>query len=163
MRADRLAGACFLVLGVAALVFGLRIEELGLGQNKDPGPRVFPMVLGAILALGGLMELGVSLVKVGNHGSPSPDAGDRVEVRFNLSDFKNFWVVLLGLVLYAILIGVLGFSLSTLLFGVTMMVRLGVRWWVSVLVSLGLVVGIHLLFGQLFKVQLPAGSLGLPF
>lgn len=163
MRADHLAGIAFVALGAAALGFGLQIKELGLGQNQDPGPRVFPMVLGLILVLGGVLELGLSLRKVSEGDLSHSPQSESKEVWLTPAGLKNLGVIFMGLVLYVGLIAYLGFGLCTLLFGSGMMMRLGVRWWLAVLVSVGLLVGIYLLFGQLFKVQLPNGVLGLPF
>ncbi len=163
MRADRLAGIFFVALGAAALGFGFQIKELGLGQNQDPGPRVFPMVLGAILVVGGIVEFVLSLKKVPQGDSLQSGESVLKETPLSLAGLKNLGVLFVGLVLYVGLIGYLGFGLSTLLFGVAMMVRLGVRWWVAGLVTVGLLAGIYLLFGQLFRVQLPTGVLGLPF
>jgi hypothetical protein len=43
------------------------------------------------------------------------------------------------------------------------MTRLGTRWWSAALTATMLILAVKLLFLYLFKVQLPAGTLGLPF
>jgi len=68
-----------------------------------------------------------------------------------------------GVCLYLLGMIWLGFFLSTGLFCLALLRWLGTGWRPAILTSLVLVGSIYLLFGQLFKVQLPAGQLGLPF
>ena len=138
---------------------------LGLGQNQDPGPQAFPIVLGAVLLIGGLFEIATSFALV-DSSKPKVDQGEediKTDGSAAINGPMNMILIFVGLCLYVGLIGVLGFALSTFLFAVSMMIRLGVRLRISLLSSLGLLLGIHLLFVRLFKVQLPAGMLGLPF
>ena len=144
-----------MVVGGLAIGLGTRIEVLGLGQNADPGPRMMPLVLGGILTLGGLYELARGLIgrrSTGKDESSLPKGA-----------IQRMLVLFLGLVAYVALVGYLGFALSTLVFATLMMWWLGVKWPVALSTTLGLLVVIHLLFVQVFKVQLPAGVLNLPF
>lgn len=165
MSGERFLGVGLALLGAAAIGFALQIEVLGLGQNEDPGPRAFPIVLGGILLIGGLFEIATSFARV----DPSKSNGEQREADIKtegasaINGPKNMILIFVGLCLYVGLIGVLGFVLSTFLFAVLMMIRLGVRLRISLLSSIGLLLGIHLLFVRLFKVQLPAGMMGLPF
>jgi putative tricarboxylic transport membrane protein len=165
MMGKRLFGGGLVLLGALAIGLALQIEVLGLGQNQDPGPRAFPIVLGAILLIGGLFEIAISFTRVDSSKSdPEQEAkGDGPDGPVALNGPKNMILIFVGLCLYVGLIGVLGFALSTFLFAVSMMIRLGVRIRISLLSSLGLLLGIHLLFVRLFKVQLPTGMMGLPF
>jgi putative tricarboxylic transport membrane protein len=72
-------------------------------------------------------------------------------------------ILLAVLVFYVLGMGWIGFSLSTLLMAVVLMVWLGNRWWVAVAVAVVMVAVVRLLFVMLFRVQLPAGEWGLPF
>jgi hypothetical protein len=67
------------------------------------------------------------------------------------------------LVVYVIAMGWIGFSASTFLMAVGLMIWLGNRWWVAVVVAVLMVAVVRLLFVVLFRVQLPVGELGLPF
>ena len=161
MNGARSLGIAFLVLGGLAIGLGMQIEVLGLGQNADPGPRAFPMMLGAILMLGGLYELVWSFREKSRHPKPStpePTSADGVP-----GGRRRMVILYVGLCVYVGCIGVVGFGLSTFVFGVGMMRLLGVRWPVTIGTTLGLLVIIHLLFVGMFKVQLPTGTLGLPF
>jgi hypothetical protein len=165
MRAKRLLGVGLALLGVLAIGFALQIEVLGLGQNEDPGPQAFPIVLGAVLLIGGLFEIATSFALV-DSSKLTVNQGEEDIKTDGSAAFNgplNMILIFVGLCLYVGLIGVLGFALSTFLFAVSMMIRLGVRLRISLLSSLGLLLGIHLLFVRLFKVQLPTGMLGLPF
>jgi hypothetical protein len=75
----------------------------------------------------------------------------------------NALVLFAGLLLYLAAMPWCGFSVSTLLFSLGVMLRLGVRRALASVVSLSMIVAIHLLFVKLFKVQLPTGVLGLPW
>ncbi|MBT5706655.1 tripartite tricarboxylate transporter TctB family protein [bacterium] len=165
MRGKRLLGVGLALLGALAIGLALQIEVLGLGQNQDPGPRAFPMVLGVVLLIGGLFEVATSVVRIDSSKSNGDQGDEGVKANHSVSinGPMNMILIFVGLCLYVGLIGVLGFVLSTFLFAVSMMIRLGVRLRISLLSSLGLLLGIHLLFVRLFKVQLPAGMLGLPF
>ncbi len=71
-------------------------------------------------------------------------------------------VMACGLVGYVALIGPLGFTLSTLMFGTVVMTWLGNRWWVALLTAIAMVIVVRVLFAVMFKVQLPTGEIGLP-
>ncbi|TVS10325.1 MAG: tripartite tricarboxylate transporter TctB family protein, partial [Planctomycetaceae bacterium] len=134
------------------------------GGGHDPGPRFFPRLLSWILLafgigyavqaalvafLPGLGSQGIQPVQ--QDGAPSAQIGWR-------------WLILLALlVLYVFAIGWVGFSVSTWLMATGMMIGLGNRWWVAAGVALVMVVAVRVLFVILFRVQLPAGELGLPF
>ena len=155
MKSGLWLGVGLVVVGGLAIGLGTRIEVLGLGQNADPGPRMMPLVLGGILTLGGLYELARGLIgrrSTGKDESSLPKGA-----------IQRMLVLFLGLVAYVALVGYLGFALSTLVFATLMMWWLGVKWPVALSTTLGLLVVIHLLFVQVFKVQLPAGVLNLPF
>ena len=164
MVAQRVLGAGFIGLGALAVAFGLGIQELGLGQNRDPGPRAFPLALGLILVGGGVFEWVASWM----HWRRQPEekeARSEVEGRDGQvprSGLRHMVGLLIGLCLYVAALNWLGFTLSTMVFSLAMMILLGVRWPVGLATSVGLLFLIHVLFRMLFKVQLPAGTLGLP-
>ena len=78
---------------------------------------------------------------------------------FQGSARKNVLFSFTSLALYVIAIQWLGFSVSTFLFGTSLMIRLGSRWWLAVLVSLLAVLIIRLVFVMAFDVYLPEGFL----
>ena len=162
MKRSLWLGVGLMVVGGLAIGLGTRIEVLGLGQNADPGPRMMPLVLGGILALGGLYELARGLIGRRSTGKAEESEGE-AQTSLPKGAIQRMLVLFVGLVAYVALVGYLGFALSTLVFATLMMWWLGVKWPVALSTTLGLLVVIHLLFVQVFKVQLPAGVFNLPF
>jgi putative tricarboxylic transport membrane protein len=143
---DFFVGLLFVLLGGATFLLAWQIPPATLGETGDPGPRSFPLALGAVLLCGGLWEWFLVRRNPRKPG-PVPDEAAR-------------WRVVqlaLGLAVYAAVIPWLGFTLSTLIFAMLMMWRLGIRWWVAAGASVLLAVAIQLLFVRLFKVPLPPG------
>jgi putative tricarboxylic transport membrane protein len=154
-------GPALIFVGVAAIVLSGNIVLTGLGDTRDPGPRAFPLGVGICLVLGGMYQLGLWVAR-----------GGRAGAIFNLASARNFladtrnrdaWVLIGALCLYVLAISWIGFSLSTVVFGTGMMMRLGASWWLAGGMSLLLMAAINVLFVGLFKVQFPAGVVGLPF
>jgi putative tricarboxylic transport membrane protein len=156
-----LLAAALIVFGAAGFWFALEIGRTGAGGGHDPGPRFFPMALSLILvSFGGLQFLLAVLGK----SVTSPGAGETAEVPLEEAPSAARWLILLAvLVLYVLGMGWIGFSVSTLLMAVGLMVWLGNRWWVAIVVAVVMVAVVRLLFVMLFRVQLPAGEWGLPF
>ena len=163
MAAERIAGLGLLLIGSVGIFWAVRIEELGLGQNQDPGPRMFPLLLSIVMVIGGGYELVCSFARF-RHSTEKQalePSGEVAEIsRRGLLDLA---LVFVGILAYVVAIAYLGFSISTLFFGVGMMVKLGVRVKLAVLASIGLIVAVQILFVQLFKVQLPTGVFGMAF
>jgi len=157
-----LFGVFLLAVGFVTLLSVGGIHEMSLGGNADPGPRALPQVLAGCLILGGAAEIIAKLIRRrrATAGKASPD------VPAEPGEGPNLWDVgiLLGaLILYIAALSWIGFTLSTLAFAIGMMWRLKVRWVLNLIVSFGLVAAVHVLFVMVFRVQLPAGMLGLPF
>jgi putative tricarboxylic transport membrane protein len=144
-------GLFLTVLGAAILFLARQIPHATLGETNDPGPRAFPVALGIALLAGGVWECVHALVK--RKGS-SWSHGEASE-----ADAKPWFILLLllGLSVYIVGIGWLGFAFSTVVFSTVVMWRLGTRWWRALLIALFLTAGIQLLFVRLFKVPLPGG------
>lgn len=158
-------GVALVVMGLLGIIFGAEISQNGFSNPNDPGPRLFPVGLSLCLIAGGLYFLGgklkTSVSKPTGRGQTRERHGLKSWLRHEGN--QNFLILLLAIVLYIPAISVLGYGLSTLLFAAAMMIRLRIKWWLAMGVSVGAVVLIQLLFVSLFKVQLPAGMLGLPF
>lgn len=118
--------------------------------QRLPGPKLFPMVLGAFLVVAGVVEL-VQWLVARSRGTAKPlqSAG--------LGDVTAF---IGAVVLFAVLLPVLGFQVTGLLFGTLVLRALDVQWSKAVFVPLLLVVVITLLFGVAFRVPIPWGILG---
>jgi predicted secreted protein len=143
-------GGGLIVLALAVFSFSRSIKSLGLGENFDPGSKAFPVGLAIILALGGAIEIWHSRKAP---SSPQPGEG-RVKTTLTL---------LVGLGAYVFLLPWLGFALSTLVLGTSMMVWLGNSWLRSIIATTVLIAVVYGLFVIAFKVPLPGGVLNLPF
>ena len=160
-------GPVLTLLGFAAVLFALRMDHPGLGNNHDPGPQAFPLMLGWSLVAGGLWEILNHLRARSRRASvpttevPKPTARPFAS-RLN-RERLHLLLLLPALLIYIIALPWLGFIVSTLLFASGMMIRLGVGWKWSIPPAAVLVAGIHLLFVQAFKVSFPAGAWEWPW
>jgi hypothetical protein len=75
----------------------------------------------------------------------------------------NVPLIIFSLILYVPLMKLLGYALATLVFSILLMVRMKAGWLKSSIVSVCVTVFIVILFRQVFRIQLPLGSLGLPW
>ena len=152
------------LLGVAtfALYFSRDISYTGLSPQGGLGPRAFPVGLSICLLSSGVYYIGRWLIT--KLTSTSAARGDLREPSGSTPvGWANVVIVIAALAIYIPAISWLGFSLSSWVIASALMTRLGTRWWWSVLNSAALILAIKVLFLYLFKVQLPAGVLGLPF
>ncbi len=156
-------GPVLIVVGIATLILARDIPEASLGNNQDPGPRAFPAALACLLLLGGIYEVARVLLRHKDPVDPRPTGVSKGLWRQWLRRPEDVNVLILvgTLGLYLLAMPWVGFPAATLLFSVGMMLYLGSRWTLAVPVSVGLVAVIYLLFALLFRVQLPAGVLGL--
>lgn len=136
-----------------------------LGKNHDPGPQALPTALAVALVLALIAEWYFSRRSVlAAGGTPAlPDAPQLEEGTDRQPSTqgdapvasRRTWLLLGALVAYLVCLPRVGFSVSTGVFAFAMMWRLGTRWWVAAPGAVALVAMIHLLFVELFKVQLP--------
>ena len=161
-RSSSLGWALILVAGIAYFL-SRDIVEPGFGNNADPGARLFPVGLSALLVVGGIALL-VRHWRERHAPVEKSDStehqGDRVGER--RSTLKA--AALLGfLILYLLLLPWLGFGTATLLFAFASMRFLSTSWARSAVISIAVVAFVYVLFGVGFRVPLPTGVLGLPF
>ncbi|HUF63194.1 MAG TPA: tripartite tricarboxylate transporter TctB family protein [Verrucomicrobiales bacterium] len=154
-RRDGLGFGIFLLaLGGLGMVWGLRMEVPGFVSQGDPGPRTFPLTMSAVLLAGGLWQC---LRVLWSGRSP-----ERAQ-----AESRGRWIrwcgVAGGLTGFAALLPWTGFRLAAFLFVAIYLRASGLVWWKGLGSAALLVVAIEILFGWLFRVQLPAGRLGLPF
>lgn len=147
-------GLSLIAIGGLALTLARGFADSGLGSNADPGPAAFPTILAFGLIAGGAWEL-VQSIRTGAWRGSLAGIRDRT--------LLQVLILVAGLVGYARLIGVVGFSLATIAFATILLIWLGTRWWIALIAAASLVVVVVSLFVWLFKVQLPSGMIGLPF
>ena len=144
------------LFGISAFAFlaAFKIQTLAAAATHDPGPRAFPWLIAGALAAGGLLELITprspttpNSVSTSNHSETTPD-------------IRTATILLGTMLLYFVAMPKLGFFICTFAFSVAMMRLLGSGWKVSLAASSSILLAVYVLFVQLFKVQLPSGSIG---
>src|SRR4030042_2983712 len=123
-----------------------------LGKWSIPGPGYFPF--GAALLFGIISIL--FLFKTVRKPSSEVRIGFDSKVKW-----RNVALSLVGMVIYVFLLNKIGFVFCTLLFGVFFL-RLVTqqRWSSTLVVTLSVTLGTHLLFNILLDAQLPKSILG---
>ena len=158
-KRDRVFPITLILISGVVIVATFQIQTLGMPGNHDPGPRALPWFLAGLLMLGGLYELAAALLK-----KPVPAAPQQTqEPRAEPAHVRNTAILLGSLILYFAAMPWVGFFISTLCFSIAMMRLLGTGWILSAVASIAMLMTVHLLFVQLFKVQLPGGVLMFPF
>jgi putative tricarboxylic transport membrane protein len=139
-----------IALGVFALIgsLGIRVPE-----SNRVGPTVFPVMVAVILLVASVaVMIGVLRGRLG-----SPEESEDVDLSHGTD-----WIAILKLVVlvvaHLLLIGLVGWWLAAaVLFGGAAWSLGAKRWWVALLVGLGLGLAIQILFGELLGLSLPLG------
>lgn len=150
--------------GAAAVFLAWRIPVAGVGANHDPGPAVFPLVLGLILMAGAVFEFLRSRTIAGKKGrlaipEEMPDgvavAELEVEEEPDSAGFKNFPLLAGSFFVYLLVLPWLGFFPATWIYATLLMWRLGTRLPIAGGATLILLLAVYGLFVRVFKVPLP--------
>jgi putative tricarboxylic transport membrane protein len=145
---DRITGYIFLIIGV---VGAWSSTYLSMGKFRHPGPGFLPFGLSIALAL-------LSLVLIfGNwkkNEAPVPFWPRRTWLR-----------PLLGvaiLILYALVVNLLGFLITTFIFLIIWMWLIEhLRWRIIISISIGTTAALYLIFSLFLEVPLPQGFINL--
>jgi putative tricarboxylic transport membrane protein len=139
---DRLHGGLAILLAIALIVGAWQIQT---GMMLDPlGPRSFPIIIGVVLAIGGLYPL--------LRPDPEPDwpaAGRALEIA----------LAVVVMILYALLLEPLGFIVASTLAVFELCWRLGGGLGTSVLAGIGVALLIYTVFHLILGLSLPRGLL----
>ena len=148
-KQERTAGLVFAMFGLATSAYSLL--ALKTGTINQPGPGMFPLICGVGIVIMCLLWL----------------FRNRNECRTSepLWSQKN-WVrpvlAVGSMVVYAALMEVLGYSLSTLLFLITWQVLIEhEKWRKTAIIAIVGTVSMYIIFVYLLKVALPEGILGI--
>ncbi|MFK4730071.1 tripartite tricarboxylate transporter TctB family protein [Agromyces mediolanus] len=147
------AAVCAL-LGVGVII-GAGAIRVPPGSASVLGPRVFPYFVGALLLVSAIAV--IVAIATGHRGQP--DEGEDVD-----PNAKTDWRAVLLLVAVfcsqLVLIEFVGWPIAIAVVFAGAALTLGAkRWWVAVLVGLGLGLATQLLFGTWLGLSLPAGPL----
>jgi len=139
---DRVAGALLVVL---ALLIALESRAFTVGFVTDPlGPKAFPLVAAGLLLVGGV----TLLIRPGKL-SPWPRAEQLLRVAQGAA----------CLFAYALLLGTLGFFVTTSLVITVFSLQLGGRPVPALFTAAGISAALYVLFFYLLDIALPLGSL----
>ena len=137
------------ILGVLALALAISMAWMAQSYQAEfsyepVGPRAFPLLLAAVLALAGLwLALRPGRTPEGVSWRPAP----------------ALLLVMASMLAYALLFQTLGFVLATTLMALPVGRSFGGRPLPSLAAGVGLGLGLYFLFDKLFDVILPTGVL----
>jgi putative tricarboxylic transport membrane protein len=151
MRYDIYSGLFLLAMSLGACVMSYR---LGFGEIHDPGPGYIPFLMAALL---GLMSLGMIIRTLFRGTGVHP--GDKV---FKGVKWKTLILVVCSLIGYGVVFQKFGFSICNFILMVVLLrVIGGKKWWLTLTISLIIVISSHLIFVFLLGVEFPKGFLGI--
>ncbi len=142
MNRDRIVALIILILGIGYLLAAISLPSAPIG---DPlGPKAFPIVLGGLMIL-----LGATILIGPEKGLESHPLKRTFSSVFALAGLLGGYGYTLPLI---------GYPLGTFLFLFITARMMGERSWIlCILLSVGLSLGIYLLFTQALGIPLPLG------
>jgi hypothetical protein len=147
-RADRWAGAVFLLLGILVVI---ETRKLDYGSGYGAGPGFFPFWLGITIALLGAILLLKTLQRL----------NETEEDSVQTTHWRKKIIAYAALIAFILAIELVGFVTSfSLLFAFLLLVIEGESWSKSLLAALTAGAGLYLIFVRLLQVKLPSGPLG---
>jgi len=139
------SASLWLIPGFVFFAASFQIGTPLIQSKYDPGPSFISMVLGVILLVGGL---GILVARFMAKGPTHRQRSNPLPVR------------MIGIVLaYIASVPFIGFQFSTFVFGITSMCILRVSPMLSFVATALLILVIHLVFVEMFGIQLPEFSL----
>ncbi|PFH89095.1 tripartite tricarboxylate transporter TctB family protein [Bacillus sp. AFS088145] len=143
---DRLAAIIFLITGITFIIESRSIAATAYGSVV--GPNVFPFILGCALSI-----LSCRLF----YETFSYKGKEKEAVQYN---YKQFFIILVSAILYAILLEKIGFIISSFLFLIVAIQTMERgNWLKSLSISLGYSLIIYFIFVDVLKGTLPVWSI----
>lgn len=149
------------VMLVVSILMAIRSASLGYWASLGPGPGFFPLCLALIL--GSLsIAWGLRQWREGQIATePADRAADEGEAE-QPNNIKKIAAIVGSLVVLGLVLEVLGFQLSMLLFLIFHLRILGHRrWFLTIILSIAGSFGLFILFTKVLAIFLPASS--IPF
>ncbi|OGP69377.1 MAG: hypothetical protein A2169_02700 [Deltaproteobacteria bacterium RBG_13_47_9] len=146
-----------LIKGMVLFIFSLIVcyesIHLPLWSGKKPGPGLFPLLLGITL---GFLSL-VFIVRNGFKPSTGP-----ASLWVDQQNKKRIFLILGTLILYAIVLSILGFLVSSFFLLFFLLNLSYPRRWITLgIASFLITLAFYIIFKILLKIQLPYGILGV--
>jgi Tripartite tricarboxylate transporter TctB family len=155
--------ASSLVLMLFGIVFLLYDIKYPLDQWANPGPGVFPLMVGTVWVILAAWQLVQSFGKPGSPGSEEKDRGDIRSVREFLQRNRGESKALLMIavfITYLLMVKWVGFFISNFFFVITSSRLLGAMdWGRPVALSTGINLFCYFLFEVWLKLSFPRGFL----
>lgn len=147
------AGVCG-ALGLYAII-GAGFIRVPPGSASVLGPRFFPYFVGTILLVASIAVI-VDIAR-GHRGQP--DEGEDVDAHAR-TDWRTVLLLVLCFLSLLVLVELAGWPFAAaVLFGGAAITLGAKRWWVALLIGLGLGLVTQLVFGVWLGLSLPAGPL----
>lgn len=154
---DVIIGLVVLAMGIVGYFASAYIRDTAGSVSASTVPRLCSVILGLL----GIMLAATAAAEGRSAGAGKEEAATPADYR----KFMSFALLLITFIAYALLLKVLGFLLSTVLFLVALMFLLSPgdsrRPVLFTAVSIAATAGIYCIFVVGFQVMLPAGILGL--
>ena len=146
VRRETAASIVVILIGVVFLVYNLNYP---LGQWANPGPGVFPLMVGGVWVILAAWQLVYVLRK---HEVPSKEI-----LQENKGKTKALFMIA-ALVFYLLIVKGVGFFITTFLFVIICSRLAGAKeWGRPIALSIGVNLFCYLLFGTWLKLSLPRG------
>jgi putative tricarboxylic transport membrane protein len=162
LLSDRTTGLTLVGVGALAIYGGSRLPPM---PGQEIGPSVFPVLIGAGLALcGAMIALGIgrSYEEVAEAEIASLQGMEPEAKQPKFYGLRALIPVAL-LLFYAVASETIGFVPVAFIIVATMALTLGANWKHSLLLALVMAPLVHLLFSKLLRVPLPIGILPMPW
>ena len=137
-----------------AVVFFLKSLDYAYRGAFGPGPGFFPSWLSGILIVFSIVLIAQQFAGTGSRREAKAKASSG-----NAAYYKEIVYVLAGMVVYIAVLPFLGFIVASALFLAALFLR-GVKWYVNIIVSIGVSTGLFLIFDTLLGVALPTNQWG---
>jgi putative tricarboxylic transport membrane protein len=159
LRKDSLSSAVLLLIGVGYLWYDLRYP---LETLDNPGPGLFPLVVGLLLVILAILQLAQSggRLLLARSEQPGSSLSFPTEMLKQAQDERIPWLMVGILVLYLVVVSWIGFLTSTFIVVIICSKLMGTPGWVRpIALAAGLLVACYFLFSVWLKVPLPTGYL----
>ncbi len=157
LRKEITGSLALLLFGLGFLLYDIKYP---LDQWENPGPGVFPLMVGTVLVILSAIPLAQSLRKLKRHDSEKEKKGIESQSLEGLRGERNVLYMILIFILYLLMVKWVGFFTSNLIFVVISSRLMGSKDWKGpIILSMGVNLFCYVLFEIWLKVAFPRGIL----